>query len=94
VSYEEVLQDFFGATGADPERGSKVLWLFARDFLRLPAFPVDRWVGRALKDAGLPLDSFYMTKACLLAHVSPNKLSRALFGGVNPDWSAYQPGAV
>jgi hypothetical protein len=86
-SWEPVLHDFFQTTMAKPE-GSKVLWMFARDFLGLPAFPIDRWIARRLDAHELPRDPWYMTRACVLAGVSPNRLNRSWFSGTNPNWQA------
>lgn len=79
------LAELFKMCGV-PDRGTKVLWLFARDFLEIPSFPVDRWVERRLASLGLPADSWYMTFACIRAGVNPNVLARTMFAGVNPDF--------
>ena len=70
-----------------PAKGTKVLWLWIRDFLNLPAFPIDRWVKRNLDAYALPADSWYLTQACLLAGVDPNPLARSFFTARNPEWS-------
>jgi hypothetical protein len=84
--WEVVLNDLFATAGVK-SKGTKVLWMFARDFLNVPAFPIDRWVSRKLKEHDLPNDSWKMTELCLEAGVNPNELNRALFPGKNPDWS-------
>lgn len=71
------IKEFFQFAGS-PE-GTKVLWLFVRDFLLLPGFPIDRWVARNLKKHGFPEDAWYMTRACIKAGVSPNILNRVFF---------------
>ena len=77
--WREVVEEFFGMCGS--ARGSKVLWLFIRDHLGLPAFPIDRHMKRALKEFGLPVDSWRMTDICERAGVDTNRLARALFSG-------------
>jgi hypothetical protein len=85
-SYDEALQHLFQVACVRP-KGTKVLWMFARDFLKIPAFPIDRWVARKLTEYGLPKDPWVMTEACLMAGVSPNELNRSFFPAKNPDWS-------
>jgi len=102
VTYKEILQrwkdefdrktwwtaheELFAMCGVS-KQGTKVLWLFIRDCLQLPAFPVDRWVCRNLQKHGLPPKAWYMTQACILADVNPNEFNRALFSGINPNFS-------
>lgn len=76
--WPRVLEELFRMCDAKPN-GSKVLWLFARDFLKVPAFPIDRWVARNLKKHGLPANPWYLTHACLQAGVDPNELARAFY---------------
>lgn len=78
-NWERAVRDFFTLCGR-PE-GTKVLWLFVRDFLKLPAFPIDRWVRRNLQTLGLPADPWYLIAACQEAGVNPNKVARLLFAG-------------
>lgn len=80
-----VLQ-LFDFCGVSP-KGTKTLWLFVRDYLRLPAFPVDRWVRRELQKRQMPNDPWFLTNLCLEAGVDPNQLNRSLFKGENPDFS-------
>lgn len=87
-NWEESLKELFTRCGTRPE-GSKVLWMFARDFLDIPSFPVDRWVKRTLEANDLPLSSFEMVYLCRDAGIDPNNLNRKLFEGINPDWSNY-----
>lgn len=86
MHWVDSLKDFFYKCGTK-ENGTKVLWMFARDYLHLPAFPIDRWVKRSLERFGLPCDSWTMTNLCIEAGVNPNRLNRALFSGANPDFS-------
>ena len=81
--WREIAKKLFNMCGVS-DQGTKVLWLFIRDLLQLPAFPVDRWVRRNLEKHDLPSNAWYMTEACLQAGVNPNKLNRALFEGINP----------
>ncbi len=66
-----------------PKKGTKTLWLFIRDCLQKPAFPIDRHVSRKLKEYELPQDSYYITNACIKAGVDSNELNRAFFSGKN-----------
>lgn len=84
--WEKSLKDLFDRCGTKPD-GAKVLWMFARDFLGIPSFPIDRWIDRTLVHYNLPRSSWYMTKLCIEAEVDPNILNRKIFGGTNPDWS-------
>jgi len=70
----------FSDCGVSP-KGTKTLWLFVRDYLKLPAFPIDRWVQRNLKAIGLPTDSWKMVRLCEKAGVDCNRLARAFFQG-------------
>jgi hypothetical protein len=85
-NWENVVNELFEVCGTK-KCGSKVLWMFARDFLEIPAFPIDRWVRRTLVEFRLPTDSFEMTRLCLKENVNPNVLNRSIFPGKNPDWS-------
>lgn len=75
--------NFFDMCGVS-ENGTKVLWLFIRDHLNLPAFPIDRWVARNLDKKGLPKNSWEMVDLCEQANVNPNVLSRYFFQSTNP----------
>jgi hypothetical protein len=84
--WETYLDELFEMCGVK-EQGTKVLWMFARDFLGYPAFPIDRHVRRHLQARGLPTDPWYISRACLAGGVPAGELNRAMFSGVNPDWS-------
>jgi hypothetical protein len=86
--WEASLKELFSRCGTSSE-GSKVLWMFARDFLNIPSFPIDRWVRRTLESNNLPLSPFEMVYLCQEKGINPNSLNRKLFEGVNPDWSNY-----
>jgi endonuclease III len=73
-----ILKELFSMSGV-PEKGTKVLWLFARDFLQVPAFPIDRHVKRILAQYALPADSWKMTLICEQAEINTNQLARAFF---------------
>jgi hypothetical protein len=66
--------------------GTKVLWMWIRDYLGLPAFPIDRWVARNLEQYHLPKDAWQMVHTCLLAGIDPNVLNRSFFTAGNPTW--------
>ncbi len=79
--------EFFNMCGVN-NKGTKVLWLFVRDFLKLPAFPIDRHVRRKLREYKLPYnDPLYIIDLCQKVGIDPNKLNRALFTGKNSDFS-------
>jgi hypothetical protein len=77
TSWREAATELFSMCGRP--NGTKTLWLFVRDHLGHPAFPIDRHVARALKKFGLPQNSWYMTQLCLDAQVDPADLDRAIF---------------
>lgn len=83
--WKEITKEFFNMCGTT-ENGTKVLWLFVRDYLQFPAFPIDRWIKRALETHKLPQNSWQMVDLCIEAGVDPNRLNRALFSGSNPDF--------
>jgi hypothetical protein len=76
--WESVALEFFDMCGV-AQKGTKTLWLFLRDVLGIPAFPVDRRVRRVLRAYGLPADSWAITRLCERAGVSTNNLTRACF---------------
>lgn len=86
--WERSLGQLFSMCGVG-EKGSKVLWMFARDYLKLPSFPIDRHIGRALAEVGLPKNPWYVVELCNIAEVDPNDLNRRLFvaKAENEDWS-------
>ena len=73
---------------------SKTLSLFARDYLQIPSFPIDRHVARTLKDGGFPVDEVSMLALCDAANVNPIVVARQMISGKldvgNPDFSDYQ----
>lgn len=79
------IQGFFLSCGS--LKGTKVLWLFIRDFFQLPAFPIDRHIKRILLENNLPCDPWKMIELCQEAGIDPNKFNRSLFPGENPDYS-------
>jgi len=76
--WESVALEFFSMCGVSA-KGTKTLWLFLRDVLAIPAFPVDRRVRRVLRAHGLPTDSWVITRLCQKAGVCTNDLARACF---------------
>lgn len=87
--WREQLLEFFKMCGVGYE-GRKCLWLFTRDFLGLPSFPIDRHVERALAEVGLPKkDVWYIIELCHKAGMDPSALNRSLFlsKAENYDWS-------
>lgn len=63
----------------------KVLDLFARDKLKIPAFPIDRHVRRRLVELSLPIDGPQMVRLCQAAGLSPASVNRSIFGSVAAD---------
>lgn len=86
--WKSSVEELFERCGTS-KKGAKVLWMFARDYLNIPAFPIDRHVKRTLEQHKLPVCPYKMVDLCLQAEVSPNILNRKMFAGVNPDWSKY-----
>lgn len=79
--------ELYKATGSSGR--AKVLDLYARDYLNVPSFPIDRHVHRVLRDAGLPLKEDTLVAACYHADLDPRKVARRLVGHTvsNPDLS-------
>lgn len=69
--------------------GTKTLWLFVRDYLNLPAFPIDRWVKKWIDKRALTANPWTMVDICLTHNVNPSALNRSIFfeKGSNHDWS-------
>ena len=76
--WDSVALEFFDMCGVS-KKGTKTLWLFLRDVLGIPAFPIDRRVRRVLRAHGLPADSWVITRLCEEAGVRTNDLARACF---------------
>jgi hypothetical protein len=76
--WKENLEEFFSMCGVGPE-GKKCLWLFARDHLHLPAFPIDRHVERFLKEVGLKRNEWHIINMCHKAGLNPSEINRSLF---------------
>jgi len=62
---------------------AKVLDLFVRDYLKAPAFPIDRWVARKLKEQNLPQNEKYMINLCNLAGLDVNHVARIFVSSGN-----------
>lgn len=60
---------------------AKILDLFARDYLKLPSFPIDRHVGKLLNDNGFPLDEKYMIELCKMANLDASHVARLFVNG-------------
>lgn len=91
VNPNEARQYLFNAAGCP--KGSKVLSLFCRDALRIPAFPIDRHVKRYLIKHKLPTNENSMIKLCMDANLDPCHIAvgfvRAASDMDNPNWSVY-----
>jgi hypothetical protein len=55
---------------------TKVISLFIRDKMNMPAFPIDRHVKRWLVENNLPTNEIEMLRYCFNNDVDPNKLNR------------------
>ena len=72
-----------------PNKGTKVLWLFTRDYLNLPGSPIDRHVEDFLKKLDLPTDPWYIMDLCNSVGIDPSALNRSIFSekSTNFSWS-------
>lgn len=70
---------------------AKVLDLFIRDYLKCPAFPIDRHVASVLKQEGLPLNEWELIQACHHVGIKPQHLSKQIAGEFvqNPKHMSY-----
>ena len=66
---------------ANHGRRTKVVSLYARDFLLIPAFPVDRHVRRILQANDLPTREGELVSLCMRHQLNPCSISRAFFYG-------------
>jgi len=64
---------------ANNGRRTKVVSLYARDFLKIPAFPIDRHVKRVLVANGLPTKEDVLISECLDYGLDPCRVARSLF---------------
>ncbi|TPG59981.1 hypothetical protein [Ewingella americana] len=85
VDWKGAIQEVFNIAGCP--QGSKVLWLFVRDYLKLPAFPIDRHVARRLVEFGLPQNEWMLIDICLVMGLDPRKVAKRLVQDhvVNPE---------
>jgi len=81
-------REFFKMCGQE-DKGTKVLWLFTRDYLELPSFPIDRHVESFLKKLELPTNPWYITELCRSVGIDPGALNRHIFfsKSTNFSWS-------
>lgn len=80
----EQVATWFKECGCEPDKGAKVLWMFLRDWLGVPSFPIDRHVGAWLREHGFPVDSRRMVELCGAACVPASDFARRLFPADNP----------
>jgi len=74
--FKDPVEDFFNLFGEVKE--AHILWTFVRDYLNLPAFPINKLVKKELKANELPDDSLKIIEICLKTKIDPNFLSRCL----------------
>jgi len=71
-------------------KGIKVLSLFCRDALKIPAFPIDRHVRKYLIEQNLPVNEDDMIELCFQANLDPNLVATGVIKNIgdlkNPDW--------
>lgn len=83
------LWTFYSSCGS--AMGPKVLSLFCRDALKVPAFPIDRHVKRHLEKWNLPVNENALIRICQLADLSPREVAtsfvRTGLDNGNPNWS-------
>lgn len=60
---------------------AKVLDLYARDYLKVPSFPIDRHVERILKENGFPVNEKYMIDLCNQAGLNVSHVARVFVAG-------------
>lgn len=86
--HERCIREFFEMC-EHPNKGTKVLWLFTRDYLNLPGFPIDRHVETFLKKLDLPTDTWYIMDLCMSVGIDPSALNRSIFfeKSTNFSWS-------
>ena len=60
---------------------AKVLDLFARDYLKISSFPIDRHVKRILKENGFPINEKYMINLCKEADLNASYVARVFVSG-------------
>lgn len=78
--------EFFTDFGYTAHTAPKVLYMYVRDYMGMPACAVDRHVRRQLVAHKLPTNQANITALCRECGVDASELSRRLFAGVNPDW--------
>lgn len=69
-------RDLYAAAGCP--KGTKVLSLFARDYLELPAFPIDRHVRRLLQAHQLPCREDVLIALCRYLGFHPSDVAQLL----------------
>lgn len=60
---------------------AKILDLYARDYLKVPSFPIDRHVETILKENGFPVNESYMIELCKKAGLNVSHVARAFVAG-------------
>jgi len=86
--WKNSLEDLFERCGAT-KKDAKSLWIFARDYLKLPSFPINKEIRKTLKLNELPDCPFKIIDLCQRANIDPNVLNRKMYFKGNLDWSKY-----
>jgi len=86
--WEYSLKDLFTKCGLT-KKGATPLWVFARDYLNIPSFPIDKNIKKILEKNKLPTCPWKIIYLCQEANIDPNSLNRKLCNKSNFDWSEY-----
>lgn len=87
-NWKHSLEDLFYRCGAS-KNNAKSLWVFARDFLNIPAFAINKDIKKTLRINSLPLCPYSIIDLCEKANINPNNLNRKMYNKGNLDWSKY-----
>lgn len=77
--WRETMESILRYFGWRAGNGPKVIWLFARDFLMVPSFPIDRHVARNCRQLDLPPSPWSMVELCLKAGLDAGEMGRLFF---------------
>lgn len=87
-NWKNSLEELFQRCGAS-KKNAKSLWIFSRDYLKLPSFPINKEIRKTLKTNKLPDCPFEIIDLCQKANIDPNNLNRKMYYKGFLDWSKY-----
>ncbi len=58
---------------------TKIVECYMRDYLKIDAFPIDRWVGRVLDKYGIPENSHLVVQCCNYLGIPIRPFARAVY---------------